>query len=384
MSLDHTSLLLAIVLLSACLSIVLFSGWLITRTEKFLLTWSLGLAVLVAAMGLFILYVEGPRPWLALPAFSLLLTGFAIVEGAGQQFYAGSQPIRRIAVISFLAIALIVPFFVAGIDGMGISLVNMLACAILISAGLHYWRSRSEAPALIAVLTGLYIVIGLSFLLCAIVILIESPIHRVRTPNNWAENLNALAAIIGLAGIGAISLALNQSRLVRSLKTDSRTDPLTGLSNRRALFEDHGRNLLPVGTVVAIFDLDHFKSVNDSYGHATGDAVLKRFASLLARQQAGMLTMAARTGGEEFVLIFATPAAEPAFLTVDRIREAFSRSSLPTRAGPLLCTVSVGLSIASESTRTLDRLLHEADAALYVAKRNGRNQIALNRAPIAA
>lgn len=383
MSLDHTSLLLAIVLLSACLSTVLFSGWLITRTEKFLFTWSVGLAVLVAAIGLFILYIEGPQPFLAIPAFSLLLIGFSIVEGAGQQFREGTRPIRRILVTSAISVALITPFFLTGLTGMGTSLVNALACVILISAGLHYWRSRSEAPALISVLTGLYVIVGLSFLVCAIVILLESPIYRVRTPDNWAENLNALAAIIGLAGIGAISLALNQARLVQSLRTDSRTDPLTGLHNRRALFESHGESPLPIGTVVAIFDLDHFKKVNDQYGHAVGDEVLKLFARLLGRY-ARRTAMAARTGGEEFVLVFEKPTAEPAHVTVERIREIFSKTSLRTGEGALRCTVSVGVSFASEPRRTLDAVLHEADSALYAAKRNGRNQIAMNHVLVAA
>lgn len=383
MSLDHTSLLLAIVLLSACLSVVLFSGWLITRTERFLFTWSVGLAVLVVAMGLFILHIEGPRPLFALPAFSLLLIGFSIVEGAGRQFCDGAAPIRRIAVISAVSVALIAPFFLTGITGMGTSLVNALACAILISAGLHYWQSRSEAPALISVLTGLYVIVGLSFLVCAAVILMETPIYRVRNPNNWAENLNALAAIIGLSGIGAISLALNQSRLVRHLRMDSRTDPLTGLNNRRALFERHGEGPLPIGTVVAIFDLDHFKKVNDQYGHAIGDEVLKRFARLLDRH-AGTTAMAARTGGEEFVLIFEKPPADSAHVSVDRIRETFANTSVRTAKGALRCTVSVGVSLAVDSRRTLEAVLREADAALYLAKDGGRNKVAMNRVLAAA
>lgn len=381
--LDHTSLLLAIVLLGVCLAVVLFAGWLITRTEPFLFLWSAGLLVLVMGLGLFMLYINGPMPLLAFPAFSLLLTGFSIIEGAGRQFRTGRPPTRRILTLSILSVAAIAPFFLIGIDGFGTSLVNALAGAILVSAGIGYWKARSEAPTLIAILAGLYVVVGLSFLLCAVVILVESPVYRVRTANNWAENLNALAAIIGLAGIGAISLALNQSRLVRSLSVASVTDPLTGLYNRRALFDRYEAALLPVGTAVAIFDLDHFKSINDRYGHAVGDEVLKRFAGLLARIT-GDDGFAARTGGEEFVVVFGNAAAVPAQITVVRIRDEFSKAVLDAGQAQLRCTVSAGLSFASASRRDLSSVLHEADMALYTAKKGGRNRVCVNGKLLAA
>jgi len=383
MVIDHTSLLLVLALLSACLVVVLVAAWTIARTDRFLITGAIGLSVLVAALPVFIAYIDGPHPFLALPAFSLFLIGFSIVEGAGWQFGTGAPPIRRIVAISLGAVGLTAPFFLIGVDGLGISLVNALACVILISAGLHYWRSRQEAPTLISMLTGLYALVGFSFLLCAVVILVESPLYRVRSPNNWAENLNALTSIIGLAGIGAISLALNQSRLVQRLRVDAGTDPLTGLKNRRVLFEKHGEGPLPVGTAIAIFDLDHFKKVNDEYGHAAGDEVLKHFSKLLERQTRGTM-IAARTGGEEFVLVLQNTSVSPAQVIVDRIREAFAQSTVQTKNGPLNCTVSVGLSFASDSKRALDAVMHEADQALYRAKRNGRNRVAVSGLPTAA
>ena len=381
--LDHTSLLLAIVLLGACLAIVLFAGWLIARTEPFLFLWSAGLLVLVTGLGLFMLYINGPEPRLAFPAFSLLLVGFSIIEGAGWQFRSGRPPTQRILVLSILSVATIAPFFLLGIDGLGTSLVNALAGAILVSAGVGYWRAKSEAPTLITILAGLYVMVGLSFLLCAVVILIESPIYRVRTANNWAENLNALAAVIGLAGIGAISLALNQTRLVKSLSVASVTDPLTGLYNRRALFDRYEAALLPVGTAVAVFDLDHFKSINDRYGHAVGDEVLKLFAELLTRFT-GDDSFVARTGGEEFVVVFGNAAAVPAQITVVKIRDELSRTVLDAGRVKLKCTVSAGLSFASASKRELSAVLHEADMALYTAKNGGRNRVCVNGRLLAA
>ena len=383
MFIDHISLQLVLALVSACIGVVLFAGWMITRTDRFMLTGAAGLAVLVAAVPVFVAYISGPRPFLALPAFALFLIGFSIIEGGGRQFRTGASPLRRIALVSLGSVGLIASFFLTGIDGLGISLFNALTCAILVSAGLHYWRARAQAPLLLPVLTGLYVLVGLSFLLCAVVILIESPIYRVRSPNNWAENLNALVAIIGLAGIGAISLALNQFRLVQSLRVDAGTDPLTGLKNRRVLFETYGEAPLPVGTAVAIFDLDHFKKVNDQHGHAAGDAVLKHFGTLLSRY-AGRNATVARTGGEEFVVVLESASAVPAQRIVEHIREVLARSRIETQNGAMRCTVSAGVSFATDSKRTLDAVLHEADQALYIAKRSGRDRVVVSGLPAAA
>lgn len=383
MGIDQISLQLVLGLLCACICGVLLAAWAIARTERFLITGAIGLAVMVMAVLIFIAYIQGPRPFLALPAFSLFLLGFAIIEGANWQFTTGEPPIRRVAIVTSAAVGLIVPFFLTGIDGLGISLVNTLICAILVSAALHCWRCRQEAPILISVLTGLYILVALSFLLCAVVILIESPIYRVRPPNNWAENLNALVSIIGLAGIGAISLALNQFRLVQSLKADASTDLLTGLNNRRMLFQTYGQRPLPTGTALAIFDLDHFKSINDRNGHAAGDAVIRHFGRLLSMYEEGNAT-AARTGGEEFVLVVRNTSASHVQEMADRIREAFSQSPTQTEGGLLRCTVSVGVSFAGDSRYTLDALMHEADKALYRAKRNGRDRVAAAALPAVA
>lgn len=383
MIIDHISLQFVLALLAFCICAVLVAGWAITRSDGFLATGAIGLGLLFAGVLLFLLYLNGPRPFLALPAFSLILSSLAVVEGAGWQFRTGRPPQKRIAAGAGLSICAIAPFFLAGTDGLGIILVNVLACAFLCSAGIQHWRCRQEAPVLIRILVSLYVLVGLSFLLCAVVIAFESPIYRVRKPNNWAENLNVLLCIVGVGGIGAISLALNQSRLVRLLQVDAYTDPLTGLKNRRILLETHGRGKLPVGTAVAVFDLDRFKTINDQHGHAAGDAVLRTFGHLLADHEDGDSTVA-RTGGEEFVMVIRNISSGPAQAKVEQIREAFSRSVTVTAEGPLCCTVSVGLSFATHSKWSLSAVMHEADTALYQAKRSGRNRVVVSGLPAVA
>src|SRR5690606_12280864 len=120
-----------------------------------------------------------------------------------------------------------------------------------------------------------------------------------RAPDNWVEDINLVVCLIGITCIGALSLALNQSRLARSHRQEAMTDPLTVLPNRRAMYERHFRTL-PRGTAVIAFDLDRFKEINDRFGHAVGDEVLRHFAMTL-RSNVRPSDTVARIGGEEFV-----------------------------------------------------------------------------------
>ena len=93
-----------------------------------------------------------------------------------------------------------------------------------------------------------------------------------------------------MTGIGALSLALNQGRIARHHQLEAQTDALTGLLNRRALFDLHGKTPIGAFTAVVVFDLDGFKAINDQYGHAAGDEVLKVFAAELDGQPASRTT----------------------------------------------------------------------------------------------
>ncbi|PTA67090.1 GGDEF domain-containing protein [Deinococcus arcticus] len=155
------------------------------------------------------------------------------------------------------------------------------------------------------------------------------------------------------------------------------TDPLTGLANRRALYAEFGRLVgqLPAGHRVAVvmLDLDHFKLVNDRYGHRVGDEVLRCFAGVL-RDHAHPHDLLVRVGGEEFVWVTAGPEVDPLLSRVEQARAAHAAHP-QARA----VTVSAGLVChdAGEalSAAHLDDLLGRADAALYAAKAAGRNRL---------
>jgi diguanylate cyclase (GGDEF)-like protein/PAS domain S-box-containing protein len=169
-----------------------------------------------------------------------------------------------------------------------------------------------------------------------------------------------------------------EKRLEQRLRELSNTDPLTGLSNRRALDEalnqefglalEQGRDL-----VVMMFDIDHFKKFNDTYGHDQGDRVLKDFATVALSCVREDLDIFCRFGGEEFTLIARETSQEGGLILAERIRLAVAAMTVDG----LRVTTSIGVAGIRESGASAPmQLIERADAALYEAKRAGRNRVA--------
>ena len=165
-----------------------------------------------------------------------------------------------------------------------------------------------------------------------------------------------------------------------ALERLTRLDPLTELGNRRDFFERADREFArcrrhaePLSLM--ILDIDHFKRVNDSRGHAAGDDVLRHFGRL-CRQSLRSIDIAGRLGGEEFAVLMPATDMRTARHAAERLREAVAASPVPCAdAAPIPYTVSVGLSTLTPWTAGVRDLLHKADLALYEAKRGGRNQV---------
>ncbi len=159
------------------------------------------------------------------------------------------------------------------------------------------------------------------------------------------------------------------------------TDPLTGLYNRRYL-ESHlesqfllaAKNNKPVG--VLALDIDHFKSVNDTHGHAAGDEVLKEFVVRIKRS-IRVIDLAARIGGEEFVVIMTDTTRETSMMVAERLRGAVAATAFPVPGLDLEIpiTVSIGVSLSQGASDSQAAALQRADEALYVAKNSGRDMV---------
>lgn len=162
-------------------------------------------------------------------------------------------------------------------------------------------------------------------------------------------------------------------------------DALTGLFNRRYM-EGHLKVLVEQSRVtrrplsLLISDIDHFKQVNDTYGHASGDAVLKEFAARLRRNTRG-LDLVCRLGGEEFVVLMPNTEMQRASQIAERIRSHVAAAPFQLEAGPSIpVTASVGVATIENSLDTSETLLRRADKALYAAKRSGRNRVVVDAA----
>ncbi|MGO6729004.1 GGDEF domain-containing protein [Rhizobium ruizarguesonis] len=376
MMLDYNSLLLALGVSAACLAVTLMGSWLVRRSETVLLAATVGLVLVVSGIFVYSAYVNTPETWLGVANFVLFHAGFATIWGAGKQFLTGRVSLLAIAIRALAAMVFSVVPMLSGYDGLAFIADNLAIALLLFATARQYWLARAEAPAPLLGIAVLYTLTAISFVLCAAVLISDGKPVLGKAPSNWAEDLSLAVCIAGMTGIGALSLALHQWRLAARHRLDAITDPLTGLLNRRALFDQYGTRPMGTTTAVIVFDIDHFKSVNDRFGHAVGDRVLNVFAGeLSAHCRTG--DTAARLGGEEFVLVLKEIMPGRAELTAERIRRAFEAREIDIDDEVLTCTVSVGVAPGRSKSLDFDAMLSAADKALYVAKRAGRNRVEL-------
>jgi two-component system cell cycle response regulator len=159
------------------------------------------------------------------------------------------------------------------------------------------------------------------------------------------------------------------------------TDQLTGLHNRRYMSR-HLDNLVANAyktdkpLAFLIMDIDHFKSVNDTYGHDIGDEVLREFASRISANVRG-IDLACRYGGEEFVVVMPDTDFDFAMTVAERLRKGVEEKAFEISRDPgkLGVTISIGIASSEKEGDTAEALLHRADQALYRAKREGRNRV---------
>jgi diguanylate cyclase (GGDEF)-like protein/PAS domain S-box-containing protein len=156
-------------------------------------------------------------------------------------------------------------------------------------------------------------------------------------------------------------------------------DHLTGIANRRAFFDAAETELqrwrrMPRPLSLLLIDADHFKNINDRHGHPVGDAVLHHIAGQMSatfRQ----VDVVARIGGEEFAVLLPSADLASALRVAERLRATLAAQRAATDAGPVGCTVSIGVATMDDQTASVDALLKRADEALYAAKNGGRNRV---------
>jgi diguanylate cyclase (GGDEF)-like protein len=187
----------------------------------------------------------------------------------------------------------------------------------------------------------------------------------------------AVELVLYAVGTVFVIFMLVSERTVTAHRTAASIDPLTGMFNRRGFAEATSRVIereanagRPV--TVMIFDIDHFKSINDRFGHPAGDEILKLFSAVVVNTLR-ISDLSGRIGGEEFAALLPC-SLEEGVVAADRVREAFESSGIVVEEGPVDTTVSIGVAGGPAGTE-LEVLLAAADTALYQAKRGGRNRV---------
>ncbi len=179
-----------------------------------------------------------------------------------------------------------------------------------------------------------------------------------------------------------MAVSLSNARMMRRLEELATMDGLTGLLNKRAMLEVADQKITAARRFsrrlsVLVTDIDHFKKVNDTYGHDVGDVIIKGLGDVLRRAKR-TTDAVARFGGEEFVVICEETDARGAMLLAERVREELERTTFHAAGsgGPVQCqvTCSIGIATYPEAGSTWEELFKAADESLYVSKRSGRNR----------
>jgi diguanylate cyclase (GGDEF)-like protein len=374
MSLDISTLYLVATLVAALLGAMLLFFW---RQEKIEALGWWGAAYILGAASIALWTVNGDDlgSWLSLAVNSVGFIACGMVWDAARVFHG--RPANWLGVAFGPAVWIAVLTYFAPVDPeirmkLGAAIVALYAAL----TAYELWRERrknlrSRWPAIIVpVLHGavLMLPIVLGDLMRA-----QEAVH---IGSIWVA---AFAAEIVLYAIGTVFIIflLVSERTVSAHKTAASIDPLTGLLNRRGFGEATTRMIereakagRPI--TVMIFDIDHFKSVNDRFGHAAGDDVLRVFSQVVVNSLR-ITDLVGRVGGEEFAALLPC-SMEEALLAGERVREAFETSGVAIDDAPLQTTVSIGVAGGPAHTE-LEVLMASADTALYQAKRSGRNRV---------
>lgn len=323
----------------------------------------------------------------ALPQVSALgFPGFFALFGVGA-FWSGlrvfdQRPLPSLALLPPLLWALGLPFAYQTYALRQVDFNLAIGTATLL-IGLDLWRSSSRefsTRLCIAAICLFETVVSYSQAVALLTMRDEIGQGPLRGWLTFAPFQSAVA-MVAIVVLGILMIGERSQRRLREL---AMSDQLTGVLNRRGFFESSAakfakRSEKSGEIAIALFDIDHFKAINDKYGHPAGDKVIAEFAQRATRTIRPGDTFG-RIGGEEFALLLPATTINEARLIVERVRAAFAEMPVLFDKTEITATASAGISIGPVQDTNLDRLISAADSALYAAKRAGRNRTSILRA----
>jgi diguanylate cyclase (GGDEF)-like protein len=354
----------------AAAGVVLLVAWSQNQKATALALW--GLANIVNALGiacLVLAFASSESAWSFLGG-TLLTLGAGLIWKAARAFDAKPAPIT-VALLGAVVIGLASSFPDTRAAAWPVGIA--IGAAYLFAAAIALWLGRKEqlkARWPIVILTALHatlLLVGLS-----------SQPPELPAILTWFGFIHFEDVIFPL-GTAVFLLALVKERSEAASNKAAATDPLTGVANRGAFMKSAEQVLgqcrrenAPASLIMC--DLDRFKSINDTHGHAMGDAVIKKFCETVMNVL-WPNDVFGRLGGEEFGLILPRASIETAYVRAERIRISFEESCRFIEGRRIDATVSCGVSVSANAEHTLSELLKRSDQALYRAKDDGRNRV---------
>jgi diguanylate cyclase (GGDEF)-like protein len=383
MNLDVGTLSVVTVFIMALLGALLVFAGLQNRSIRAPMLW--GAAYIIGAVGLGFVTSRG-----TVPNFVSIDLGNALVllsyglTWAGARMFGGRNVPPIIVLFGPLLwlFACQLPAFAAD-DNLRVVVVSALLALLAAATAEEFWRGRQEPlmsrwPVVIVMLAYAAALLG------RIPATYFAPLldhHSLMSGVSFA--LIAFGTLLFTVVLAFLLLNMTKERTELHHKIASLVDPLSGVANRRAFLSESNRLFAQQAVdreplALLLFDLDHFKTINDSFGHAVGDQVLLTFAKT-ATQTLGAEVLFGRIGGEEFAAMLPVGDHGEAFAIADRVRRNFATAAARFAESGLTPTVSVGLTIGLDAKAEVEDLLVIADEALYRAKANGRNRVEASR-----
>jgi diguanylate cyclase (GGDEF)-like protein len=379
MKLDVNTLFLVTIYVEAILGLLLLFAWFQNAQILAVAWWGCAHLMRAGSIVLFGMYGSVSDLISIELANAVLFLAYA-VTWSGARVFDGRKPLP-ISILAGPVLWLLIshlPTFSEQID-LRFLLASGLITIYTWLAAYEFWRGRSEPlvsrwPAILMLFAH-----GSLFLLRTplVAILPWSPTNEV-FGSVWLTVLSFEALLFTIA-IAFILLAMAKERTEHRHKMAAMIDPLTGIANRRSflqvadeLTKRHAANRCP--TAVLLIDLDHFKSINDRFGHAVGDRVLEIFAGT-AKNLMRSSDLVGRLGGEEFAAVLYNVNRDKARTIADAIRAGFAVAASEVDGLPVAATLSIGMVFSEEAALDVHELLRQADQSLYYAKERGRNRI---------
>lgn len=341
-------------------------------------------ALVVGLVKLILQGMEGKAPVVltGMVANELYLLSFCM-QYLGFHWFVVRKPFpyRKHLAVLFLLLGLYTTLYLLRIPYTG-NLMNLPFVALCAASAWLLFRNgqgafRALARSTAAVLIGDMLVASYRAALTNLRYMRPWETVHADTDPRWLYSLAAMAFLASFMVMCFLWFLVTELR--RELETQALTDPLTGALNRRAIEEIALREIarsLRYGQPLCMImiDIDNFKCLNDSRGHAAGDCALQALSrSVRATLRAG--DHLARTGGEEFAILLPNTASSTGQAVAERLRQAIDEMQIGFESGPLHITVSAGLTQLSSEADNWESMVRRADAAMYAAKQHGRNQV---------